>query len=181
MAADKSIIIWSPDGLLLHRVTGHVGGIHNIQCVVSWFASSSYGTICVWEMIHRNETDQIVRIKCRQRLTLSQGNVTALRFSESELVTGDNLGYLKVWNIKLEEALTSVKAHQSAVTSLQVDATKAVSCGLDMNVQVTDIIQGSVLQTLRGHSAPIFAVAFDQKQIVSVSSDGEVRFWCWGR
>ena len=179
-AADKTIIIWSPNGLLLHRITGHVGGIHNIQCGVSWFASSSYGTICVWEMIHRNETDQIVRIKCRQRLTLSQGNVTALQFSESELVTGDNMGYLKVWNIKLEEAITSVKAHQSAITSLQVDATKAVSCGMDMNVQVTDIIQGSVLQTLRGHSSPIFAVAFDRKQIVSASSDGEVRFWSWG-
>lgn len=180
-ASDKTIIIWSPDGLLLHRITGNVGGIHNIQCGVSWFASSSYGTICVWEIFHRNETDQIVRIKCRQRLTLSQGNVTALQFNESELVTGDNLGYLKVWNIKLEEAITSVKAHQSAVTSFQVDATKAVSCGLDMNVQVTDIIQGAILQTLRGHSAPIFTVAFDQKQIISVSSDGEVRFWSWGR
>eukprot|EP00984_Skeletonema_dohrnii_P029028 scaffold19317_cov76-Skeletonema_dohrnii-CCMP3373.AAC.1 len=86
-----------------------------------------------------------------------------------------------VWNIKSEEAITSVKAHQSAVTSLQVDATKAVSCGMDMIVQVTDIIQGHVLQTLRGHIAPIFAVAFDQRQIVSASSDGEIRFWSWGR
>jgi len=178
-ASDKAIIVWSPDGLLLHRITGHVGGVHHIHCGVSWFASSSYGTIFVWEMIHRNETDEIVRIKCRQRLTLSQGNVTALQFSESELVTGDNMGYLKVWNIKSEEAITSVKAHQSAVTSLQVDATKAVSCGMDMIVQVTDIIQGHVLQTLRGHSAPIFAVTFDQRQIVSVSSDGEIRFWSW--
>eukprot|EP00984_Skeletonema_dohrnii_P008842 scaffold3291_cov94-Skeletonema_dohrnii-CCMP3373.AAC.4 len=180
-ASDKAIIVWSLDGLLLHRITGHVGGVHRIQCGVSWFASSSYGTIFVWEMIRRNATDEIVRIKCRQRLTLSQGNVTALQFSESELVTGDNMGYLKVWNIKSGEAITSVKAHQSAVTSLQVDATKAVSCGMDMIVQVTDIIQGHVLQTLRGHNAPIFAVAFDQRQIVSVSSDGEIRFWSWGR
>lgn len=179
-AADKAIIVWSPEGILLHRITGHVGGIHRIHCGVSWFASSSYGTIFVWEIIHRHEADQIVRIKCRQRLALSQGNVTALQFSESELVTGDNMGYLKVWNIKSEEVMTSVKAHQSAVTSLQVDATKAVTCGLDLIVQVIDIIQGSVIQTLRGHTAPIFAVAFDQKQIISVSSDGEIRFWAWG-
>lgn len=180
-AADKTIIIWSPDGLLLHRITGHVGGVHHIKCGLSWFASSSYGTIFVWEMTHGHETDHIVGIKCRQRLTLTQGNVTALQFSESELVTGDNVGYLKVWNIKSSEEITSVKAHRSAVTSLQVDATKAVSCGLDMMVQVIDIIQGSVLQTLRGHTAPIFAVAFDQKHIISVSSDGEIRFWSWGR
>jgi len=182
-AADKTVIIWSPDGLLLHRITGHVGGVHHIQCGLSWFASSSFGTIFVWEMILRHDSDQIVGVKCRQRLTLPQGNanVTALQFSESELVTGDNLGFLKVWDIKSAEILTSVEAHQSAVISLQVDATKVVSCGLDMIIQVTDIVQGRVLQTLRGHTAPIFAVAFDQKQIVSVSVDGEIRFWSWGR
>jgi WD40 repeat protein len=115
-------------------------------------------------------------------LTLPQGNVSTLYLlGESELITGDSIGYLKVWNIQSAEALTSVKVHEGAVTSLQADATKAVSCGLDMLIHITDIIQGSVLQTLRGHDSPIFAVAFDQRQIVSVSSDGEIRFWSWGR
>ncbi|KAL7449107.1 hypothetical protein ACHAWC_001793, partial [Mediolabrus comicus] len=162
-AADKTIILWSTDGILLHRISGHVG-------------------VFVWDLIHQQESDQITRVKCRQRLTLPQGNVSTLYLlGESELITGDSIGYLKVWNIQSAEALTSVKVHEGAVTSLQADATKAVSCGLDMLIHITDIIQGSVLQTLRGHDSPIFAVAFDQRQIVSVSSDGEIRFWSWGR
>ena len=62
---------------------------------------------------------------------------------------------------------------------MQVDATKAVSCSLDMLIQVIDIIKGERLLTLRGHSAPILAVAFDARGIVSVSSDGELRHWHW--
>ena len=178
-AADKTIILWSSDGILLHRISGHVGGVHLIRCGLSWFASSSYGTIFVWEMINRRDTDQIALIKCRQRLSLSQGNITALQYNESDLVTGDNLGCLKVWNAKSGEAVTSLQVHQTSVTFLQVDVTKAVSCGQDMLVQVTDIIQGCVIQTLRGHTAPILTVAFDQTQIVSVSSDGEIRMWSW--
>ena len=181
-AADKTIILWSPDGILLHRIAGHVGGVHHIHCCLSCFASSSFESVFVWDLIHQQESDQITRVKCRQRLTLPQGNVSTLHLlGGSELITGDSIGYLKVWNIQSAEALTSVKVHEGAVTSLQADATKAVSCGLDMLVHITDIIQGSVLQTLRGHNSPIFAVAFDQRQIVSVSSDGEIRFWSWGR
>ena len=87
---------------------------------------------------------------------------------------------ISVWWIKSGELLQSCKAHNSPVTSVQICATKAVSCGLDMIVQVVDIIKGDILQTLRGHVAPILAAAFDRTEIISVSSDGEVRYWTWG-
>ena len=67
------------------------------------------------------------------------------------------------------------------MSSLQVDATKAVSAGLDETVAVSDIIRGEVLHRLRGHAAPVLAVAFDRKQILSLSSSGEMRYWAWGR
>jgi WD40 repeat protein len=51
-SADKTIIVWSSEGLLLHRITGHVGGVHHIQCCLSWFVSSSYEKIFVWELIN---------------------------------------------------------------------------------------------------------------------------------
>ena len=66
------------------------------------------------------------------------------------------------------------------MTSVQICATKAVSCGLDMIVQVVDIIKGDILQTLRGHVAPILAAAFDRTEIISLSYDGELRYWTWG-
>jgi WD40 repeat protein len=50
-----------------------------------------------------------------------------------------------------------------------------------MTIVVSDVIKGQVLQTLRGHTARILAVAFDSKHIISLSSDGEARYWFWGR
>lgn len=105
--------------------------------------------------------------------------MTALQYGELEVVTGDSVGNVSVWWIKTGELLKSCKAHNGPVSSLQVDATKAVSCGHDMIVQVVDIIKGEVLQTLRGHTKPILAVAFDRNVIISASSDGEIREWLW--
>ena len=63
---------------------------------------------------------------------------------------------------------------------MQFDATKIVTSGVDHNLQVIDITTGEVLQTLRGHEAPVVALAFDSMQIVSTSSDGILRHWEWG-
>ena len=105
--------------------------------------------------------------------------MTALQYGELEVITGDSLGAISVWWIESGELLKSLDAHNSPVASLQVDSTKAISCGLDMIVVVSDIMRGEVLHTLRGHTAPVLDVAFDRKQIISLSSDGELRYWSW--
>ena len=46
-------------------------------------------------------------------------------------------------------------------------------------VSISDIIKGEVLHTLRGHTTPVLAIAFDGKQILSASADGELRYWSW--
>ena len=99
------------------------------------------------------------------------------------MITGDSLGYITVFWIESSEILQRFKAHESAVTSIQVDATKAVSCGSDMMIVISDVIRGHVLQRLRGHNSPtctVCFVCFDRKQITSVSSDGQLRLWSWG-
>ena len=118
------------------------------------------------------------KFNCRQRLVLSEGNVTTLCFGELEIILGDR-GCISVWWIESGEQLQNFKVHDGAVTSIQVDATKAVSCGVDMVVAISDVIRGQVLQKLRGHNAPILALAFDSTQITSISSDGELRVWSW--
>ena len=102
-----------------------------------------------------------------------------MQYGELDVIAGDSLGNIHVFWIETEEILASFAAHDSSVTSLQVDATKCVSSGLDMVIALSDVIQGVVLHKLRGHSAPILAVAFDRKQILSASSDGEIRYWPW--
>lgn len=105
--------------------------------------------------------------------------MTALQYGELEIITGDSLGFISLFWVETGELLKSFKVHQSPVTSLQVDASKAVSCGLDMVVQVIDMIRGEIIQTLRGHSQGICAVAFDSRCIMSLSSDGVLRSWEW--
>ena len=97
------------------------------------------------------------------------------------MITGDNAGRLSVWWVESGEIQQSFSVHDGPVSSLQVDATKAVSAGLYATVAVSDIIRGEVLHRLRGPAAPILAVAFDRKQILSLSSNGEMRYWAWGR
>lgn len=178
-SVDKSIIIWDKrDGTLLRRIYGHARGVHHVissaipNSTLS-FVSASYGVIFCW----KNDVSAIPI--CHRRLRLPQGNVTALKYGELELITGDNLGFLTLFWIDTGEVLQKVKAHEGRVSSLQVDATKAVSAGHDKVIQVVDIIRGIIIQTLRGHSDPIYDVAFDTSRIVSLSCDGELRTWEW--
>ena len=112
-------------------------------------------------------------------MVLSEGNVTTLCYGELEIITGDNRGCISVWWIESGELLQNFKAHDGAITSIKVDATKAVSCAVDSVVAISDVIRGQVLQKLRGLNAPILAIHFDSKQITSISSDGEIRVWSW--
>lgn len=174
-SADKCIIFWSNDGVLLHRLTGHSRGIKALVCGSTRLVSASNDSIYVWE----EQTTNIQMVS--RRLVLNEGHVTSLHFGEMEVIVGDNLGLISVWWIESGLELKKFKAHDGPVFFLQVDAVKVVSCGLDMTIVVSDVIKGQVLQTLRGHTARILAVAFDSKQIISLSSDGEARHWFWSR
>ncbi|EED89759.1 predicted protein [Thalassiosira pseudonana CCMP1335] len=172
---DASVIGWNTSKMTkLFIGRGHEATITSIFADDDQLVTGSADTnIIIWNK------DNGTIYTCHQRLVLGNGNVTALQYGELEVITGDSLGNISIWWIETGKLLQSCKVHDSRVTALQVDATKAVSCSLDMLIQVIDIIKGERLLTLRGHSAPILAVAFDARGIVSVSSDGELRHWHW--
>ena len=89
-------------------------------------------------------------VSCKQRLVLPDGNMTALHYGELEVITGDNSGCVSVWWIESNELLQSFKAHDASITSLQVDAVKAISGSLDKTIVISDVIRGQRLQALRG-------------------------------
>ncbi|KAL7471741.1 hypothetical protein ACHAXS_012049 [Conticribra weissflogii] len=179
-SADKSWIIWNKnDGTLIRRVNGHARGVKCLKCGPSWAASASYGTVFCWSITREKESDNIIGVSCSSRFSLPSGSVTALQYGALDIVIGDSLGKVSIWWVKTGELLKSVQVHDGPVTSIQVDATKAVTCGLDMTVQVIDIINGEVLQILRGHKEPILTTGFDRRMIVSISVEGQVREWSW--
>jgi WD40 repeat protein len=57
-SADKSIIVWSIEGMMIRRVRGHDRGVHCVQCGAGWCISASYGTVFVWDILTK-ETNKI--------------------------------------------------------------------------------------------------------------------------
>ncbi|KAL3788693.1 hypothetical protein HJC23_001892 [Cyclotella cryptica] len=178
-SADRTIILWDKvNGCMLQRIQGHVRGVHHVHCCSIpnshlEMVSASFDTVYCWR---RDRSSMYI---CQQRFRLPQGDVTALQYGELEVITGDNKGYLSLFWVDTGNILKSLKVHEGPITSLQVDATKAVSCGLDMVVQIVDVIRWEIIQSLRGHLQAVHDVAFDSRCIMSLSIDGEIRFWEW--
>lgn len=102
-----------------------------------------------------------------------------MQYGELEIITGDDLGRISVWWVESSELLRTFPVHKGKVTALQVDATKVVSSGTDGLIHISDLFRGETLHTLRGHSNPVLSVSFDGNQIISLSSEGELRYWPW--
>ena len=49
-SADRSIILWTVDGVLLRRVCGHSRGIHSLVFGPTCLVSASNDTVYVWDM-----------------------------------------------------------------------------------------------------------------------------------
>ena len=105
--------------------------------------------------------------------------VTVISYVGQDLVSGDSLGNIIVWNMKTNSPTRNLKVHNGAVIALQFDATRIVSGGGDGKVNVTDILTGQVLQKLDGHTDRILDIQFDRHMILSLSADGTLRHWIW--
>ena len=170
-SADTLLCVWNRmTGELIQRVRGHSRGVLCLSCGPNWCVSGdSDGLIFMWD-------DEF---RCKQRLSMKESKITVVRYGELEVISGDNKGYVSIWWLKTGEAMRRCKAHDGPVLDLQVDATRVVSCGMDKNVQVVDILTGKILQTLRGHEDTVLAVVFDCNLILSASCDGTLRQWPW--
>ena len=62
-SADKSIILWSVDGVLIRRVCGHSRGIHSLLCGPKWLVSASSGTLSKPRTIHSKRRAVVHRVR----------------------------------------------------------------------------------------------------------------------
>ena len=107
-----------------------------------------------------------------------QSPVTCLEFAATELVSGDRLGTILVWNITTGLVLRKLEgSHKHAVRDLRFDATKIISVGNDGLLLLTDISTGEHLQSLHGHRGEIITLAYDSREILTLSMDGDIRHW----
>ena len=107
--------------------------------------------------------------------------ITVAKYGKLEIISGGSNGTITVWWLKTGKKTQECNAHNGQpVTDLQFDATKIVSCGMDNNVNIIDIMTGAVIQTLRGHEKAVLCVSFDKEMILSMSKDGTIRCWNFG-
>ena len=90
------------------------------------------------------------------------------------------IGHIYVWWNESGTLLRQAKIHQNSIKTIQFDTIHIVSGGIDGIICITDIASIQILQTLRGHSAPILSLLFDSTRICTISADNTVRYWRWG-
>jgi murein DD-endopeptidase MepM/ murein hydrolase activator NlpD len=145
-------------------------------------------------------------VDCVYRLIGHEAAVTCVRFGQMEVLSGDVKGRIFIWWMKTGQVLRRCQVHSSPVKCIQFDSIHIVSGGADHSVCITDIATGEVssatssrflavpkltplhvpfisqvMQTLRGHTMGVIALAFDSERIISVSGDNTVRYWQWGQ
>lgn len=109
--------------------------------------------------------------------------VTACDFSPdgSYLVTGSNLGYLRMWDMtrRREELLPA--RHDREVTSIcfSRDGELVITGSEDQTIKITHLESRQERGTLHGHNDRITqcTVTPDGKKILSASSDGAMNLW----
>ncbi|KAJ3525009.1 hypothetical protein NMY22_g10751 [Coprinellus aureogranulatus] len=101
----------------------------------------------------------------------------------SKLISGDNKGAMRMWNMQSGERIWGdLVVHSGRITSVAFspDGSKVVSGSYDSTIHVWDAKTGQPLGiAIEGHGGPVNSVMFspDGSKIVSGSQDKTIRIW----
>jgi len=132
-----------------------------------------FGWHYLWNHCHRS----------RVIIESEAGSVLSVEFSPdgATLVTGNDDGSVKLWNIETGELHREFRGHTDAVneTAFSPDGRLMVSAGDDSNVILWDVASGRRTATLTGHKGHVRAVAFspDGQTLATGGFDRIVKLW----
>jgi WD40 repeat protein len=185
--------IWDVrQGKRLHSLLGH----HSFVNGVAWSAdgtrvasAGSDRTVQVWDAatgrrLHHLEghRGQVIRVAFSPKgdllATGGQGRLTA-----SSSQTPDDVGEVKLWDLKSCRETLALAGHPLGVLSVAFspDGTVLASGSRDRTVKLWDTRTGKLLRTLFGHTDDVTAVAFSPRggPMVTAGADRGVRLWDW--
>ncbi len=115
-------------------------------------------------------------------LTGHAGRVFGVAFlPDGRLVTGDDGGTVRVWDVKTRRILSASAATRAAITSLAVaaDGTRVATSGTDGVVRVysTRDVGEPTAETARVTAGANKVVFAPSGELVAAYNDGQVRFW----
>ncbi len=123
--------------------------------------------------------------KAWERITLNnpEGGVTTLAMDRAgtRLISGDQRGTLKLWEIEKGQPTQTLTGHRGAIRALRVteDGQWALTGGADGGVRWWNLESGENRLVLTGHEKAVAAVALDRSRYLAASGggDGLIKLW----
>ncbi len=137
-----------------------------------WAVSGKRGEVRVWQagrrlhLVWQAHTSTIMAL--------------AFRPDGRTLATGSRDGSLKLWDLEHGDLLWTAWLPDSVnYIAFAPDGGVVASCGNDAVIRLWDVPSGTPLQTLIGHTGPLFALAWnpDGRLLASGGVDGVIRLW----
>lgn len=135
----------------------------------------SDGTIKLWDVENaRCELGELNGHDSEVRCMAVDGN-------KGILASGDNQGYIKIWNLRSRKEIKTIKGHSLPINSLvfSPDGQTLASGSDDDNVKLWNVKTGKEYDVKWEHSASVNSVAFnwDGNLVASGSDDGKIKLW----
>jgi eukaryotic-like serine/threonine-protein kinase len=130
--------------------------------------------------------------KLRDKVEASDSQLVTVSFSRDNkhLVTGDDEGRVRLWEIEPLREIALLGRHASRVKSVAFspDGLEVASAGDDRNIYLWDVSGRRLITSIGTHTAPVLSVAFspDGKKLVAGGHDDSVRVFTrhsalWGK
>lgn len=187
--ADGIVKLWNVvDGTLLQNLPTHRRAVWSAIFspdgkILATISSDS--TIKLWNLedINDNKTEP-------QLLKGHRGRILSIGFSSDgkTLVSGSFDSAIKLWNLEVREPQT-IKGNSTNVQSVSFSPISGASPEIigkiiasgsdDSKIKLWNTKNGTLLQTLNGHQAPVVSVSFspDGNMLASGSYDKTVKLW----
>jgi WD40 repeat protein len=116
----------------------------------------------------------VIKINCKS----DEISSSFLYEKKRTLSIGDSIGNIRILNLK-EKLNTSIimQIHDLEISRITVMGSKLLSCSLDSKLKVWDLNKWCLINSYLDHRGPINDLDVLERNISTVSDDGDLRFW----
>jgi len=216
---DRTIKIWDLSTFkLIAILKGHNGYVYSLTVSDKYIISGSVDkTIKIWDLstfelvktlkghdsyVYSvtvsgiiNTTDEFGKINSVENTTNKFGNI----ISKQYIISGSADETIKIWNLSTFKLVTTLKGHNSIVSSVVVSSVEnttdlpdnigkqyIISGSFDKTIKIWDLSTFKLVKTLEGHNYHVTSVTvsnfenattFAEQYIISGSFDGIIKIW----
>ncbi|KAJ3141984.1 hypothetical protein HK100_004465 [Physocladia obscura] len=178
-ALDGTVKVWSlSSGKNLQTLAATTKGISQVKISkngTNLVSVSKDYMIRIWHLDTGTlETPPLVNGNSNMRCVDYSGN-------DELLVTGDNVGVVKIWDVAAKICVKILEGHCEEVYSVTFspDSKSVISGSKDKTIRIWNVATGDCLSSLEGHANWVTSVAFNPlgTSFASASNDMTIKVW----